>query len=132
MAPVNLALAWEREAWRSHPGALPISSAFSGDIHCFWVGAFALCRDYRLWTQAEETRRGGGEGGQSQALGDKDSACCFQRLSQLSKWNICIGFSREDEILRRTNFRKRHEWKGERRYEKTQYRLNPTSLFPPK
>lgn len=73
-----------------------------------------------------------GQGPLSQALGDKDSACCLQRLSQLSKWNICIGFSREDEILRRTNSRKRHEWKGERRYEKTQYRLNPTSLFPPK
>lgn len=31
------------------------------------------------------------EGGQSQALGHKDSACCFQRLSQLSKWNTCMS-----------------------------------------
>ena len=84
-------------------------------------------------TEFGHTQRRLVEGGQSQALGDKDSACCFQRLSQLSKWNICIKFSRRDEILRRTNSRKRHEWKGERRYKKTQYGLflNPTSrLFP--
>ena len=61
-----------------------------------------------------------GGGGQSQALGDRDSACCFQRLSQLSKWNVCTKFSRGDEILRRTNSRKRHEGKGERRHKKTQ------------
>ena len=44
----------------------------------------------------------------------------MQRLSQLSKWNVCTKFSRGDEILRRTNSRKRHEGKGERRHKKTQ------------
>lgn len=115
----GLALAWEREAPRSPPG-----STFC-QLCIFWGNPLFLggciCSASRL--QSLDIRRGDssrGGGGQSQALGDRDSACCFQRLSQLSKWNVCTKFSRGDEILRRTNSRKRHEGKGERRHKKTQ------------
>lgn len=67
--------------------ALPISSAFLGTpIVSGWVRLLCV-----KTTGFGHGQRRLVEGGQSQALGDKDSACCFQRLSQLSKWNTCMS-----------------------------------------
>lgn len=120
----SLALAWGEGGTKKPPQA-----ALSCQLCIFWGNSLFLggciCSVSRL--QSLDIHRGDSRQGGWSVTGpwDRDSACCFQRPPSSPSGTSVPSSPGETQILRRTNSRKRHEGKGERRYKKTQYGLFP-------